>query len=252
MKAHWVTGFALVAVLVALAAGVGTASGGWLGLSDLHFNDDGRVCTNGADFALADLTKGHELEVTVDVSGDVVYARTRLADLDDVPVDVGSDVLPFSKSYRVFWNAPVASGTDLLFTFFRVGAGQASTIQTVEDCVLYTFTGFYSPVDAMPTLNAVKAGRAIPVKFSLGGDQGLDVFADDYPKSQTVACNSNAEVDGIEETLAAGTSSLHYDAATDTYTYVWKTDKSWAGTCRQLVVKLTDGSFYRANFELLR
>jgi len=33
-----------------------------------------------------------------------------------------------------------------------------------------------------------------------------------------------------------------HDATTDTYTYVWKTDKGWADTCRELVVKLNDGS----------
>jgi len=32
------------------------------------------------------------------------------------------------------------------------------------------------------------------------------------------------------------------------YVYVWKTDKSWARTCRQLVVKLDDGTSHRANF----
>jgi hypothetical protein len=32
------------------------------------------------------------------------------------------------------------------------------------------------------------------------------------------------------------------------YVYVWKTDKSWVGNCRQLQVKLTDGSLHVANF----
>src|SRR6266540_3231667 len=42
--------------------------------------------------------------------------------------------------------------------------------------------------------------------------------------------------------VTAGGSSLSYDAESDTYTYVWKTEKSWAGTCRQLIVRLNDGS----------
>jgi hypothetical protein len=113
----------------------------------------------------------------------------------------------------------------------------------------YAFSGFFSPVDNLPTVNLVSAGRAVPVKFSLGGDQGLDIFATGYPKSQQIACDSTATVDGIEETLTAGGSSLSYDAASDIYTYVWKTDKAWAGTCRQLVVKLDDGSAHRANFK---
>jgi len=115
--------------------------------------------------------------------------------------------------------------------------------------VHYDFTGFFTPVDNPPTLNTVKAGQAVPVKFSLGGDQGLDVIAAGYPKSQQVSCNSDATTDGIEETVAAGQSSLSYDAASDTYTYVWKTNKAWSDTCRQLVVKLADGTVQRANFE---
>ncbi|MGE5603197.1 MAG: lamin tail domain-containing protein, partial [Nitrososphaerales archaeon] len=36
------------------------------------------------------------------------------------------------------------------------------------------FTGFFQPVDNLPTLNTVKAGSAIPVKFGLGGVKGLN------------------------------------------------------------------------------
>ncbi len=119
----------------------------------------------------------------------------------------------------------------------------------------YDFDGFYAPVNNKDAsghnyiLNAVKAGSAIPVKFSLGGDHGLDVFEAGYPRSQVIECNSRREVDGIEETVTAGASSLSYAAGTDTYNYVWKTDKSWEDTCRQLVVKFDDGTTARANFK---
>src|SRR6266508_2175351 len=118
--------------------------------------------------------------------------------------------------------------------------------------VIYNFSGFFQPVDNLPVFNSVKAGSSIPVKFSLSGDQGLDIFAAGYPKSQVITCDSTAPVDGIEETVAAGSSSLSYDASTDQYSYVWKTDKAWAGTCRQLVVKLNDGTSHRANFQLTK
>src|SRR5258707_13233200 len=49
--------------------------------------------------------------------------------------------------------------------------------------VLYDFTGFFSPVNNPPTLNSVVAGRAIPVKFSLSGDKGLNIFAVNSPYS---------------------------------------------------------------------
>jgi len=93
----------------------------------------------------------------------------------------------------------------------------------------YTFGGFLPPVDPLPALNSMKAGAAVPVKFSLGGDQGLAIFAAAYPRSQAIACDSTASVDGIEQTVAAGGSSLQYDALTDVYTYVWKTGQGVGG-----------------------
>jgi hypothetical protein len=48
----------------------------------------------------------------------------------------------------------------------------------------------------------------------------------------------------------AGGSGLTYDPSTDRYKYVWKTDKRWARTSRQLVLGLKDGTFRRANFTL--
>ena len=117
---------------------------------------------------------------------------------------------------------------------------------------LYTFTGFFQPVDNPPTLNAVKAGQAIPVKFSLGGNRGLNVLASNSPQSQQIACNANEPVDAIEETTSAGSSSLSYDTGTKTYTYTWKTDKAWANTCRQLVLTLSDGTSEQANFKFTK
>jgi hypothetical protein len=121
----------------------------------------------------------------------------------------------------------------------------------------YDFTGFYSPVDNLPTFNKAKAGSAVPVKFSLGGDRGLDVFAKDVtgnatsPTSGALACDSTAEIDPIETTVSASASGLSYDAASDTYTYVWKTQKGWTG-CRQLVVRFDDGTVERANFKFVK
>ena len=116
------------------------------------------------------------------------------------------------------------------------------------------FTGFFQPVDnpgegPSYVFNSVKAGAAVPVKFSLGGDQGLDIFAVGFPKSQPVSCTTAAITDPIEQTVTAGNSSLNYEAASDTYTYVWKTDKRWAGTCRVLTVQLDDGTQHLAYFQ---
>ncbi len=137
------------------------------------------------------------------------------------------------------------------FKVDAMSAGGTSSL-THNYNVVYNFSGFRQPVDPMPTVNSVKAGSAVPVKFSLSGNQGLSIFAAGFPKSTTITCGSSNPVDGIEETVTAGSSSLSYDASIDQYTYVWKTDKGWAGTCRQLVLQLADGEFYRANFQLLK
>ena len=68
-------------------------------------------------------------------------------------------------------------------------------------------------------------------------------------KSTSEGSGGSGSSDPIEETVTAGNSTLQYNATTQTYTYVWKTDKAWAGTCRQLIVKLIDGSEHIALFQ---
>jgi hypothetical protein len=115
--------------------------------------------------------------------------------------------------------------------------------------VPFDFGGFFPPVDNPPGVNVVNSGRAIPVKFSLSGDKGLNIFAAGFPVSQQIACDDGAPASEIEQTVTAGESSLSYDAESDTYTYVWKTEDSWAGTCRQLILRLSDGSERVAYFK---
>jgi PKD repeat protein len=122
------------------------------------------------------------------------------------------------------------------------GTGTANASHSVG----FTFTGFFNPVDNPPTANRVKAGRAIPVKFSLGGNQGLGVIASFT--SVPVACSTGTPTGDVEVTVTAGNSSLQYDPATATYTYVWKTDGSWATQCRLLAMTLTDGTVQKALF----
>lgn len=122
---------------------------------------------------------------------------------------------------------------------------EASKIPPVPQ---YNFEGFFSPVDNPPTLNVARAGAAIPVKFSLGGDHGLDIFAPGSPYSQPINCDSGLPTDDIEETVNPGQASLTYDATTSQYTYVWKTNRAWSNTCRRLTVVFNDGTQHDAIF----
>ena len=127
-------------------------------------------------------------------------------------------------------------------------AASNSTTCSFSVTVLYNFSGFFSPVNNLPTLNNVNAGRAIPVKFSLSGNKGMNIFALDNPVTVSLNCDSGNPGVDIIETVSAGTSTLNYDAASDRYNYVWATDAAWAGTCRQLRITLNDGTVHVANF----
>ena len=123
--------------------------------------------------------------------------------------------------------------------------GAACDIGAVE----FHLSGFFPPVGNLPVLNQVQAGPAIPVKFSLGGDEGLAIVAPGSPVSQQIACDTAVPVGDVARTVTAGGSSLSYDPSTAQYTYVWKTVTAWAGTCRQFMLRLIDGEAHVANFQ---
>ncbi len=116
------------------------------------------------------------------------------------------------------------------------------------DLLNFDFVGFLSPVDNPPLLNLAFAGRAVPVKFTLGGDQGFNIFAPGYPASHPIACETGASLDMVEETIPASISQLVFKPGTGVYQYAWKSPASWKNTCRQLVVVLVDGTTRVANF----
>lgn len=127
---------------------------------------------------------------------------------------------------------------------------QCSYLVTSSGC----FRGFFPPIANPETgrMNGVKAGSAVPVKFSLCGDKGLDIFAPRSPSSRPIACDSQAPVGQDTPTVTAGNSSLTYSPGEDRYNYVWKTDKAWAGQCRELDLHLRDGTNHTAIFKMLR
>ncbi|HUE88664.1 MAG TPA: PxKF domain-containing protein [Vicinamibacterales bacterium] len=117
--------------------------------------------------------------------------------------------------------------------------------------VAYPYSGFLAPIDNAG-INVARAGSAVPVKFSLSGDRGLAILADGSPIAAPVSCSGAALSDPIELAVTAGQSSLHYDPTEDQYVYVWKTDKAWAGTCRQLDGSLADHTVHSAIFQFRR
>jgi len=113
--------------------------------------------------------------------------------------------------------------------------------------VTYTWDGFYPPVESDPMLNVVKAGAAVPLKFSLGGDYDLDVLDVDSPASRPLDC-SLLDPSGEFVPVQSAGAGLTYDPVSEQYAYVWKTQKEWAGTCRTLSLQLVDGTEQLAAF----
>jgi hypothetical protein len=150
------------------------------------------------------------------------------------------------------------SGTkDLTVTFTPMDTTNYKTVSKTVQIVVnpYPFNGFFQPIDNGGVYNKAKIGSTIPVKFSLGGDKGLNIFAAGYPQvSKPIACGSNPAVDAVEEYSTATNSGLKYDSVANQYIYNWKTDSTIkAGECRQLIVKLADGSVAKtANFTFFK
>jgi len=138
-------------------------------------------------------------------------------------------------------------GTNSVTCWATDNAGNTDTV-TVNYQVEFNFTGFFAPVENLPTFNLVRSGRAVPIKFSLNGDRGMDIFAAGYPDSEEISCDAVETVTNVKNTLNDSTSSLSYDSKAKQYNYIWKTEKSWSGTCRQLTIVLTDGQPHMLNF----
>jgi hypothetical protein len=155
-----------------------------------------------------------------------------------------------SYTVTALFGLPVSAELDLSTPFYNGASSSASLVVYPLDFE-EVFNGFLPPIDNPPVVNKVKAGSAIPVKFSLGGDFGLNIFADGYPTTVMNACEGGV-TSIVDETVSAGESALTYDPLTGEYTYVWKTDKKWANTCQTLVLQFVDGTEVYALFQFTK
>jgi hypothetical protein len=129
------------------------------------------------------------------------------------------------------------------------GAGNAAT-KTVTYSVAYDFDGFLWPVKNPPNVNRWKAGVPVPIRFSLHGYRGPKPEADGYPRSQRCGGGDTEQV--ARASQGKKKPAFAYDRRSDKYMLLWKTDKKWAGSCREFVLKLDDGSVHTARFEFAK
>jgi len=115
----------------------------------------------------------------------------------------------------------------------------------------WDFRGFYQPVDMGTTVNTVKGGSTVPIKFELfAGDTELTStsYVNQPLKALKVSCDTGATEDAIE-LLATGGTSLRYDTTGGQFIYNWQTPKQ-AGACYNVTITANDGSSKTAHFKL--
>jgi hypothetical protein len=108
---------------------------------------------------------------------------------------------------------------------------------SVSYSVVYAFEGFYA-LAAIPSANDARAGDALHLRFSLGGDQGLEV----------VSAATWTPCGGGDPEAAKAAVSYKKDA----YDLKAFTADAWAGTCRDLALTLADGTTHRVRFVFRR
>jgi hypothetical protein len=131
------------------------------------------------------------------------------------------------------------------------GAGNTATA-TAGYRVVYDFEAFLWPVRNRPRVNTWRAGTRVPIRFELGGNQGLDVIEDGWPQVAQVGCDFTAEPEAGEAARhPRWFRELVYRKSRKRYVMVWQTERRWAGTCRQFMLKLKDGTVRRADFRFV-
>jgi predicted extracellular nuclease len=151
------------------------------------------------------------------------------------------DLLDYDTTFK-------SAAQDALFAPDAYRSSDHDPVIVGLDLAAVDFGGFLPPVADPPAVTEVVAGRTIPVRFSLGGDFGLDIL---FGAPQVYECGGWPF--GVhEDAVLAGGSELSYDEEADEYILTWKTQRSWFGSCRTLVLTFDDGSYVGASFEFVR
>jgi hypothetical protein len=198
----------------------------------------GNTTTETTSYRVVDRTPP-SIVITTPANG-AVYTQddTVNADYSCADQPAGSGLLSCTGDLAVGARIDTSAVGSRTFTVTATDNADNATTTSNRYRVAYDFSGFFQPVAAFPTANAVKAGEAIPLKFSLHGNRGSDVLSANA--TTWAPCGSSAG------TTAAG--SLSYNASLDRYTFLATTDKAWAGTCADLTLVLRDGTARQARF----
>ena len=130
-------------------------------------------------------------------------------------------------------------------------AGNQGVDMHTYDVLGWTLKGFYQPVDTNGTLNTVKGGSTVPLKFEVFA--ATELTSTSAVKSfvaLSISCSTLGALteDAIEVTTTGGT-TLRYDTVAGQFIQNWQTPKA-PGSCYKVTMTTQDGSSISANFKL--
>jgi hypothetical protein len=169
------------------------------------------------------------------------YAPTGVADAVDSDVEV-SCTPPSGSTFAI--GGPWTVGCTAVDDFHN----EASAQFTVS--VRRTMSTFFSPVGTARTVNGVKAGSTVPLKFEVtAGPTELTTTGFIRPVSvKEINCTTQAVIATVDP-LASGSAGLRYDTVAGQYVFNWKTP-SKANACYAVSVSTNDGVGRTAYFQL--
>jgi hypothetical protein len=120
---------------------------------------------------------------------------------------------------------------------------QAQPTLTCTYSVQYKFTGFTSPVDNPPTLNAANAGQTIPIKWRITDANGVGITSAASFLDISVAPLSGTGCTGTSDAIETYTDSPSglQNQGNGNWQFNLKTPKTYATKCKTVSVLLDDG-----------
>jgi hypothetical protein len=186
----------------------------------------------------------------------ISYTRNQAVVATYACTDGGSGVVACSGTVGNGLNIDTSSaGTKTFSVSATDNVGNTSTAAvtyTVNETVVYNFSGFLAPVNNPPTVNTGRAGRTYPVKWQLRDATGGFISTLSAVKSityQATSCTTfNSSPTDPLEASTAGNSGLRYDSTANQYIYNWATPGKAA--CYSLYLTLANGQVFPGYFNL--
>jgi hypothetical protein len=132
-----------------------------------------------------------------------------------------------------------------LFTVDSVDTVGNETVATATYWVRYRWLGWDPPIGRGSGTD--EAGRTIPVKFSVAGAGAAALVG--RVQSANVPCQGAAPVASADPRLEPADVAVSETGRDGHGMLLWRTSGGFAGSCRQLLLQLTDGSVHRLTFE---